>query len=787
MLGDAPGAQAIYREALAEFRQLGNKREEVRTLVSLAYALRGSEAEQTAREGLEAARVLGDAPLQARASHLLGDRAFQSGDFQEALARYQSAASLYESAGRDAELARVLTSLGRLHRAHGRAAEALTFYERGLAIQERLGEEFGAIQTLNAMAVAYGNLDRKDTALEYYERALARARRTGSPQVLTFLLANTANAYIDYGRPERGISMLREALATTPNSPNVAYWRLGLATALARQHQTGEALEHVLQGVELVRRAKNVEILPTALNTLAFVKRAAGDLEGALSAAREAIDGIEVLRAKLVPVDFMKRGFTDRSQEAFDQAVSVLQQLGRAGEAFELAERARARAFLDLLATREAHAAASNGGTAPGPAGTTAGGIDVLAAAREVMVRTEASAPPATLEDMARLASRLQSTVLAYWVSTDATIIWVITSDRLVKAARVEVSAAELARLVRQTWDISDTGVARRGGKGHASQTPMRIAAPPAGPWRRLHELLISPIAEFLPSSDGARLTIIPHRSLFRLSFAALQDRHRRYLVERYALHYASAGGAWAFAERRDAELRRGNETRLLLIADPAPLPRAAAAARETGLPELPQALREARAIARMFPRGSVTLLEGSQAGEPAVRAALRGKEVLHFATHAIVSDDQPLESFLALGSKPGADDSSSGDGRLTAAEIYGLKIDSRLVVLSACRTAAGKVSGDGILGLSRALFYAGTPAIVAAMWDVSDETTRVLMEHFYRAWPSRSRGDALRAAQLRLLRDIRAGRVRIQTAAGPAIVPNHPYYWAGFVLLGEF
>jgi CHAT domain-containing protein len=581
--------------------------------------------------------------------------------------------------------------------------------------------------------------------------------------------------------------MLREALATTPDSPNVQYWHLGLATALARQHQTAEALEEVVKGVELVRRTNNAELLPTAVSTLAFVKRTAGDLDGALSAAREAIDAVEALRAKLVPIDFMKRGFSDASQESFDQAVSVLQQLGRAGEAFELAERARARALLDLLATREARATASDA-SAPGrAAATNAGGIDVLAAEREVLLRTEKSAPPATLDDMARLAARLKSTILAYWVSSDATIIWVITPDRQARAARVEIAATELTRLIGQTWATSDTTIARRGENASASQKPMRIAAPPAGPWRRLHDLLISPVAAFLPTSDGARLTIIPHRALFRLSFAGLRDSHQRYLVERYALHYASAGGALAFTERRDAELRQTVGMRLLLVADPAPLPRAAEAPGQATLPELPEALREARTIAEMFPRGTVTLLEGSMAGEADVREALRGKEVLHFATHAIVSDARPLDSFLALGSDAGTTGFSSSDGRLTAAEIYDLKIDSRLVVLSACRTAAGKVSGDGILGLSRALFYAGTPAIVAAMWDVSDETTRVLMEHFYREWPERSRGDALRAAQLRLLRDLRAGRIRIQTTAGPAIVPNHPYYWAGFVLLGEF
>ena len=91
---------------------------------------------------------------------------------------------------------------------------------------------------------------------------------------------------------------------------------------------------------------------------------------------------------------------------------------------------------------------------------------------------------------------------------------------------------------------------------------------------------------------------------------------------------------------------------------------------------------------------------------------------MLHFATHAIVSDDEPLSSFLALAA------SGDDDGPLTAQEIYALHLDADLVVLSACRSGGGRVTGDGIATFARAFIYAGTPSIVASVWDVADEPT---------------------------------------------------------------
>jgi CHAT domain-containing protein len=177
-----------------------------------------------------------------------------------------------------------------------------------------------------------------------------------------------------------------------------------------------------------------------------------------------------------------------------------------------------------------------------------------------------------------------------------------------------------------------------------------------------------------------------------------------------------------------------------------------------------------------------VTLLEGRDATEPRVTAAAAGKAIVHFATHAIVRDEAPNESYLAFG--PGGD---STTGLLTAREVYGLRLNADLVVLSACRSGGGRVTGDGIATFARAFLYAGTPSLVVSLWDVADEPASRLLPAFYGTWlGGASKARSLRRAQLRLLADLRAGTVRVDTRAGPVVLPEHPMFWAGFVLIGE-
>jgi CHAT domain-containing protein len=369
--------------------------------------------------------------------------------------------------------------------------------------------------------------------------------------------------------------------------------------------------------------------------------------------------------------------------------------------------------------------------------------------------------------DMTAMAARLQSTMLAFWVEPDAVYAWVVSPDGAVEGRRTAVASADLERLVRETWQSLDPSSKTRG-LVTRSGSQLSVGSGRES-YRALYDLLIAPIAPRLPAGAGARVTIVPHGPLFGLSFAALLDARGRYFVERYTVHYAPSAAALQMAARDATEPPR--RVRYLVVADPAE----AGGAGGT-LPRLPGARDEAAAVRALLPPGTATLVTGTRADLARVEALAPDSTVLHFATHGIVLDDRPLDSYLALAR-----------GRLTTRDIYGLDLHADLVFLSACRSGAGQITGDGIAGLTRAFFYAGTPSIVATLSDVADVSAGYFVPRFYRSWQrSGDKAAALRSAQLSLLRALRAGQIKVHTAAGDFVVPEHPALWAPFVLIGQ-
>jgi CHAT domain-containing protein len=145
----------------------------------------------------------------------------------------------------------------------------------------------------------------------------------------------------------------------------------------------------------------------------------------------------------------------------------------------------------------------------------------------------------------------------------------------------------------------------------------------------------------------------------------------------------------------------------------------------------------------------------------------------VHVATHGLLNSQHPELSGIVLSLVD--EQGHPQDGFLRLHEIYNLKLGADLVVLSACRTALGKeIKGEGLVGLTRGFMYAGVPRVLASLWDVRDEATAELMKRFYHSMlkDGLRPAAALRAAQVALWREKRW---------------ESPYYWAGFVLQGEW
>ena len=724
-------AMRLARSAASSFRDLQDRDGLVDASELIVYVMPDDEDHTPVRH--EALAIV-DADGKTRACGVLhewADELFGKGRGGEAFTRIREARDCFHRIGARDREARTLVSLGRVYRLHGRLDDALAQYRSAFALHDRPDspDRAGAVQAMNAIAVTLSMMGRYDEAGAQYEAALARARRT-APSSVPFQVANLGGFQLLLGHYAEALALLDEAIAASPNTPHLSRRLAQRGSALAGLGRTEEAAASFDRAVVLAASDEGEDAIAVRRNRARFLILA-GRFDEAIRDLRFLTDVIDEGRAHTVPSDVMRRGFIEAQQDVFGSYIDLLGQQGKASDALNVAERARARAFLDLRAER---------------------------------VGDARLATPASAVDAQAVAARHRSTILAYWVGPAAVSIWVVRPDRAPALVRVPVLPSRLTSLVRATAGL--------GGDGGAARGLLMTDRAQRAPWRDLERLLIAPVKDLLPRQPASRLTIVPHGPLFALSFAGLRGADGRTLLEAHDLHYVPAIGALVEPTAARASGASAVDG-ALVVGDPGPLQT------EPGmepLPALPWARREVAAV-RSALGGRATVLTAADATESAVRAALTGRRVLHFATHGVVSNATTTPSFLALHA------SAEGDGRLLADEVYDLRLDADLVVLSACRTALGPVEGDGVIGFARAFLAAGARSVVATQWDVSDRVSYEVMREFYaRRAQGASKSRALRGAQLAVLRALRAGTIRIDGVA----LPETPRLWAGFVLTGE-
>jgi CHAT domain-containing protein len=186
----------------------------------------------------------------------------------------------------------------------------------------------------------------------------------------------------------------------------------------------------------------------------------------------------------------------------------------------------------------------------------------------------------------------------------------------------------------------------------------------------------------------------------------------------------------------------------------------------------LPYSGEEIKTIARLFEKESlksVVHLREQAAEEKAKAANMKDFDYIHFSCHGLLNDD--FQSLVLSQLPP---EKSKEDGYFTLNEIMNCDYNAKLVVLSACETGSGKMyKGEGVTGLTRAVMYAGTPAVVASLWKVDDITTKELMVKFYKNMLEKNldKTEALRQAKLELIKNKKY---------------RSPLFWSAFVMYGE-
>ena len=775
--GDIAKAKEHGNRGLQLYAELGDDRGRAVILQSLLYLSLPPDALATWQSQFDEAMTrVTDPLLRAVAQRNQGADQFGAGDLASARVSLEGAITSYEKTVDLGGLATSYLELGRVFRAHGDYDGAIVRYQKAIDLLSPTKERFTLVQATNAKAIALASLGRHKEAIAGYEQGLALAREGGNQRLIDFMEGNLAGGLQGAGEYERAIPALQAIIAKKPERSLLGYRYNALAVSLVQVGRTSEAVEASDEAVRIAREFKQVEVLGFRLDDRASILSKLGRFEQALTDVRESVGIVEEIRTKLIPSDFLKRGYGERVQKGYTRIVHLLSELGRSAEALEFSEQGRSRAFLDLLATRDSRA--------PSP--------EIREPIAGAQLASDAIGKPVTGIEMGRIAERLQTTIVSFWVTEESALAFVVRPKAAPTQVRIPIKREKLSELVAATTaplrEPAKEAATRGDSNTDLTDLPMRglgvlaLGRDTKAAWRELHKTLIEPLRAHLPARGG-RVTLVPHGPLFQLSFAALQNSTGRYLIEDYELDYAPSISVLEFTGQRQRAVASNATSPWAIIGNPASLPIVGS----RPLTPLPGAAREIASIAALAPRsGAPVRLDGAKADEAAVVKVLEASRpsVLHFATHGFVFNDPKQSPFLALNRRG---TTAADDGRLTLDEVYDLKLMTDLVVLSACRTGAGTVNTDGVIGLTRGFFYAGTPTVMATFWDVTDETTSILMTNFYRSYAkARTKGPSLRAAQLALLRDLRAGKVIVTASGRKVTLPEHPLLWAAFFLSGE-
>ncbi|MBD1885086.1 CHAT domain-containing tetratricopeptide repeat protein [Microcoleus vaginatus] len=749
-------------------------------LLSVAFYIPRHSQLPVVAQAIDARQAEGDRLL------LQGNQQYQTGQFPAALNSWQQALQIYRALKNRPREGGALHNLGLAYLSLGNYAKAIEYWEQRLVIAREIKNRRGEGAALGNLGDTYRSLGNYAKAIEYTQQSLTIFREIKNRRGEGGALSNLGGAYISLGNYAKGIEYIQQSLTIFRefkdrhleggalanlgvayvywgnSAKAIEYTQQSLAIAREIKDRRGEggalgnlgiayhslgnsakAIEYTQQHLAIARDLKDRQGEGMALNNLGAAFLKAGNL---IEAEKMLLNGIQVwesMRQMLGSNDANKVSIFEGQARTYRHLQQVRVTQNNPNAALEIAERGRARAFVDLLTQR-----LSTGDANP----------VIASAPNQDQIRQIAKAQNATLVQYSIIYDQFQIQGKQVWLES-ALYIWVIQPTGEIAFREVDLKplwqnhTASLDSLIVGNQEF--LAVRSRSSTGFTQPQPDLPT---------LHQLLIDPIASLLPKDPDARVIFIPQESLFQVPFPALQDASGTYLIEKHTILTAPSIQVLDLTRQQRQKLaqKQSNSGRALVLGNPT-MPSVSPSPGEPKrqLSPLPGAEAEARAIAPLLKTQAIT---GAQGTKAQIVQKMPQASIIHLATHGLLDNVRGLASAIALAP------SGSDDGLLTAEEIFDMKLQANLVVLSACNTGEGRITGDGVIGLSRALISAGVPSVIVSLWAVPDAPTSELMQLFYQNLQNNpDKAQALRQAML----------TTMKTHPGPR-------NWAAFTLIGE-
>ena len=820
--GDFFKALEMYDRALAFYNKIGDivgqgniYRQKGDILLVTGNQLKAVELYNKSLTYFEKA---GEPLGQANVYTSKGDISLNNGDKVHAFEMYGKALSFYKKCGDCLGQGNVFQNMGELYWRIGDNLRALDMYNKAMALYEKGQYPLNTGNILMEKSQIYSNIGENTKALEMCQRALALFEKAMYPLSLGNLYKNMGKIYFNISNYSKAIEMFDKAYAFYVKAKHP----LGKGGVLKKKGDVCFKMGNHTKALEFYNRAlasysennKYIESIFHTQYAKATVCAKLGKTQEAFYLYEKSLDKLEALREQ-TPLEKMKISFLKDFYGEYEGITLFMLKNKYYSRGFNYAELMKSRAFLDqlsegivkldkgikpgLLKKRDDYVSKLSAKSKQ--IAEAAGKNDEKKLAElkderrkiesefeDLLIKIRLENPlyasvqypqPVSLKELQEKVLKKGELMLHYFTTEERTYVFLVSKKKF-KVFPLNITSKETHKLANR-YILSVKGKNKEKLSEYGE---------------KLYQSLFKPLEPLLKGKK--EIIIVPDGELAKIPFESFvmemdESGNPVYLLEKYNIKYIQSASVLSIMRKY---YKRTSQTQNFIgFGDPVydyenfkkGLPEQGSTNPEKGdeikdihrgkydreggiFDRLEGSGREVQTIAGLFQdqgQKAVIHLRANATEENAKSPDLKGFDYIHFSCHGVLGDG--FQS-LVLSQVPGAKE----DGYLTLNEIMNCDYNAKLVVLSACQTGTGKVErGEGVTGLTRAVMYAGTPGVVASLWNVSDIGTKELMVRFYQNILEKgmSKEDALREAKLSLLK---SGKY------------SSPYYWSPFVMYGE-
>ncbi len=827
----------FYHQSLTALRKANDEAGLAQAFLDIGYSNSDlSEIENAVRffeQALTSWRNVKNPRGEALTLTALGHLHSKLGDKQRAFDLYYKSIDLLEPLEDRIAMAFNFDGIGYIHAGLGESASALQQYTKSFQLYSEAKYSFGEASMLCKIAEIYIALEEYGKALVHLKRALALGRAAGEPRLQATPTALEGKVHERQSQPTLALDAYQKALILNRKGNDKREEAYTLNSIGRIQEALGlekEALKNYSLALKLNCETRDRFGESGTLYRLAKLQQHMGQVKDAKSSAEQSIALVESLRAGVASHD-LRTSYVASVYQLYELYVDILMSLhaveprgGFAQAALEASEAGRVRTLLETLAETKTQirvgvdpkllereralqlrleGLATQLVTAASKRVELEAEIErVTSQYRDIQGQIRAGSPQyaALVQPVTLKVKQIQelldpgTVMLEYSLGEKRSFLWVLTRNSV---SSYELPAQAVIEKVAQQLYSAITAPEDPMGRGSSKSYEADA--------RAISSMLLGSVTEL---SEATRLVIVADGVLQYIPFSSLPNpaySQTENLVSRFEIVRLPSASVLSmqraqFAQReprpksvavladpvfdltdsRVTELRTSRRSPAIAKSNGPASRNATRSLRDTGvmvngrIQRLMYSMEEANAVYAASSSPDSLKAIGFQASRAtATSPELSQYRIIHIAAHGVLNSKHPelsgiLLSLIDENGKP-------VEGFLQLHEIYNLKLPAELVVLSACETGIGKqIRGEGFIALTRGFMYAGAARVVASLWKVDDSATAALMAHFYREMFKNGRrpAEALKEAQIAISREKRW---------------RHPYYWAGFVIQGEW